>query len=153
MQTDLGQMRVFNDNVRDYTQCDRLTFRRAEDPFENEIVTNAQYIPTNSQWRNHFEYPELCKDKETWLRDSVPMNDLPVTGGYRGRNIRVLYFEHSLAAGVLVILIVASASSFSLFWAIGKDDVSGGFGVGAYVLAVFAFLVTFCFQEGAIGRR
>ena len=142
VQTDIEQMRVFNDQVRDYTQCDRL-----EDTFENEVA-NSRYVPTNSQWRNHFEHPELCKERETWLRDSVPMNDLPVVGGYRGRNVRVLYFEHSLAAGVLLPLIVVFATCFSLCWAIKMDDISGGFGVGAYVLAFFAFVVTFCLRGG-----
>src|SRR5437762_13341553 len=109
-------MRVFNDRVRNYTQCDRLQSRSLEDSYENSC-------PTNSQWRNHSDHPELCEERETWLRSHLPMNDLPLLGGYRGRNVIVLYFEPGLAVGVLLTVTTAVTICFSVGWAVKRDDI------------------------------
>lgn len=138
------QMKAFNDRQCSYTQCDKIRSRPLEDSCENGG-------PTNSQWRKYFNHPELCEDRETWLRGHLPMNNDPVVGGYRGCKVLVLYFEHSLAIGVLVTTIGIVTTIFAILWAIKKNDLSGGFGIGGYFFAFIAFVATFYFGGSVLG--
>ena len=55
----------------------------------------------------------------------------------------VLFFEHSLAVGVIVALLIAAtvfAVVFALCWAVLKSDVGGAFGVGGFVVTVATLL-------------
>lgn len=140
-------MRVFNDGLNDFTLCDKLQ----SGPIE-EIDEVGIRRPTNSQWRVFFDHPERCPEGETFLRSWLPKNNIRVSGGYRGCNIIVLYFEHSFAVGFL-LTITAAATGFALCWAIKRDDISGGFGVGAYVFAFLAFATTLYFKGSVVGSR
>jgi hypothetical protein len=87
----------------------------------------------------------------TYLRDHLPKHDRRVDGGYRGEDVTVLYFEHAFAVGVLLQIMALGiiATGISLCWAVMKKDVSGGFGIGAFVIAV-ATLVAAIIRRGIV---
>src|SRR5947199_2782106 len=126
-------MRVFTDPTNGHTCCDKLSPYPLEDSSENTG-------PTDSQWRTFFFHPEKCLPGETWLRNHLPKYDR-VVGGYRGLNILVLYFEHRLAVGVLVTITCVFATCIALYWAVMKNDTSGGFGIGAYIIGLIALIL------------
>ena len=127
-------MRVFTLSNGD-TRCDKLKPQQ----LENTLQANPDF-PTDSQWREYLHHPEHCESGATWLRDNLPTNDGKVQGGYRGRNMLVLYIEHSIAAGILTIVVGISATSSSLVWATLKNDTSGGFAIGAFIVGLAGFM-------------
>jgi hypothetical protein len=157
----LRQMRAFHDvgNPEGYTQCEKLHPHPLESYIQCEqlhslsirATTETCTPPTNLQWMTYFNHPERCKAMDTYLRDHLPKHDRRVEGGYRGQNITVLYFEHALAVGVMVIMmgIIIISSIISLCWAVMKNDVSGGFGIGAFLIAV-ATLVAAILRRGLV---
>ena len=129
-------MRVFTDPINGYICCDKLRSHPLEDSSENTG-------PTDSQWRTFFNHPEKCESRQTWLRDNLPKYDARVVGGYQGCDILVLYFEHGLAVGVLVTITCFCATGFALSWAIIKNDISGGCGIGAYIIGLMGLIAVF----------
>ena len=137
-------MRVFTDPTNGHTYCEKLCPHPLEDSSENTG-------PINSQWQTFFHDPEKCEPGETWLRDNLPKYDSRVVGGYRGLDIFVLYFEHSLAVGVLVTMACLFATCFALCWAVMKSDPSGAFGIGAYIIGLIALIVALCIRNDNLG--
>jgi hypothetical protein len=133
-------MRVFTDPTNDHARWDKLRPCPLEDLLENTG-------PTDSQWQTFFQHPEKCESKQTWLRDHLPKYEDPVVGGYRGLDMVVLYFEHSLAVGVLVTMACLCVTFFALSWTIMKSDASGGFEIGSYIIGLIALFVAVCIRN------
>lgn len=139
-------MRVFTDPMNDsITRCDKLRPCPLEDSSENTG-------PTDSQWRTFFHYPEYCESGQTWLRNHLPKYDARVVGGYQGLDIVVLYFEHRLAVGVLVTIVVLGSTCVAMCWAVMKGDISGGVGIGAYIIGVISLIVVIYIHNQNVGH-
>ena len=138
-------MRVFTDPTNGHTCCDKLSPYPLEDSSENTG-------PTDSQWRTFFHHPEKCEPGQTWLRNHLPKYETRVVGGYRGLDILVLYFEHSLAVGVLVTIACACITCFALCWAVRNSDISGGFAIGAYIIGLIALIAALYIRNESVGR-
>jgi hypothetical protein len=120
-------MRVFTDPTSGYTRCDM---------WEHSPLSLEGLVPSGSQWFIYFNSPEKCEEGQTYLRTHLPKYPNKVIGGYKGLDITVLRFEHSFAIGVVVTMVGVISLCVSLFWAIIKGDISGGFSVGGYILTL-----------------
>jgi hypothetical protein len=126
-------VRAFTDPHNGDTLYDKLP----SDPLE---YSGEDTGPTDAQWRTFFYHPEKCDVGETYFRQHLPKDQSKVVGGYRGRDVNVLYFDHSLPVGFLVTIIAAFAALLALFWSIAKHNISGGFSMGAFIIALISLM-------------
>ena len=70
----------------------------------------------------------------------MPKLDVQLKGTYRGEDIEVLYLEHDLAAGVLVLLICIVAILVTLILSLKLRDISLGLALGAAILTAATFI-------------
>jgi hypothetical protein len=135
-------MRIYTVSGKNGSQCHKLKPSPLEDQQEN-------VGPTDSQWREYFNYPEKCEERATWLRLHLykyDIEDWKVIGGYTGTDCFVLYFEHGLAIGVQVTLISGLAFACVLYWAIAQDSLSSGLAVFSAIVGFFGFVLTCYFN-------
>lgn len=67
---------------------------------------------------------------------------MQVKGTYQGEDIEVLYLEHDLAAGVLVILMCIVAMLVTLISSLKLRDISLGLAMGVAILTAATFIST-----------
>ena len=90
-----------------------------------------------------FHNPEKCKSKETYYRDLMPKETDRLTTAYESWNGDGLYFHHTLIAGrIVVAFLVIMSVVFANVWS-SRTDISMGYAVGQYVLAVIPVVVIF----------
>lgn len=92
------------------------------------------------QLRRYFHCPDLCEAQSTYLRDDLPKLDVEIKGTYQGEDIEVLYLEHDLAAGVLVILVCLGALFATLISSLKMRDISVGLALGVAILTAAGFI-------------
>lgn len=128
-------MRVFSDNAGGYTQCDRLD----HDPLKGSSQTHG---PLKSQYLKYFRHPDLCEERDTFLRDDLPKYNIQIKGTYRGDDIDVLYFEHDIAIGVICILVLMVAVLISVVWALKMNDITGAIALGGVIVTFVSFIAS-----------
>ena len=138
-------MRASRDRKSNYTKCGKLGDKPLDDPY-------VEIRPTCSQWRCHFNDPSTCDDGESWLRGHLPKYDNAVAPGYRGCNIVVLYFEHSINIGLIVTFVGFIPTLFAGVWMYRKtDNTLEGFGVAAYIVDYTGMLLVMYFAARNLG--
>jgi len=76
----------------------------------------------------------------TYVRDDLPKLAVPTRGSYKGDDIDVLYLEHGLAVGVLVVLVGLVSLLVTIFSSIWMKDGSFGVALGTAILTLAAFV-------------
>ena len=104
----------------------------------------------DSQLQEWFWFPEKAEGMESSLKSSLLLtNKLMVADNPR---VLVLYFQHGLPIGLFVSIVAFTSVSFSVFWAVSKSDISGGFGTGGFFVSLMAFITMAYLRNGHIGR-
>ncbi|KAI0885759.1 uncharacterized protein GGS22DRAFT_134205 [Annulohypoxylon maeteangense] len=110
-------------------QPNRGLFTHFDDPHDDDEILSS---PTESQML--FPPDQQFSQEEFELSDYYPG---ATASAYEGEKRTYTCFYLSAAA---IALLIASLG-ISLWWSVNHDDVSGGFGMGSYMLAVSSVII------------
>jgi hypothetical protein len=91
-----------------------------------------------------FHDPDQCEDRSTHFREKLPKYDKQITEAIRGDVLEGVYIEHTALGGrIIIALMIIISFAFAVIWSAKKTDVSGGFGVGLYILTAIPIIILF----------
>ena len=99
-------------------------------------------------YTTYFHDPDQCHLESTYCRDFLPKHEDKITDAIRERQLEGLFIQHTVLGGrILIALMIIITFVFADIWSAKNSDLSGGFGVGAYVLAAIPVIALFGFNR------
>jgi hypothetical protein len=108
-------------------------------------VDEWSYHPVHPKiYKTFFIDPTECPDGSTYYREKMPRCTERITEAIQEDTIQGLYIQHDLLGGrIAVAILMIGLFVFADYWSIKKLDISGGFGIGAYILAAIPIFALF----------